>query len=81
MNPTQVNLTSTTRLRASDKATGYERLLYDAMIGDKTLYHRADMVEGVAYRDTDFGRGGRSPRGTSRTMARPRGVRPRPTTC
>jgi glucose-6-phosphate 1-dehydrogenase len=29
----------------SDKATGYERLLYDAMIGDTTLYHRADMVE------------------------------------
>ena len=29
----------------SDKATGYERLLYDAMIGDTTLFHRADMVE------------------------------------
>ena len=29
----------------SDKATGYERLLYDAMTGDSTLYHRADMVE------------------------------------
>jgi glucose-6-phosphate 1-dehydrogenase len=26
-------------------ATGYERLLYDAMIGDSTLYHRTDMVE------------------------------------
>jgi len=26
-------------------ATGYERLLYDAMIGDATLYHRADMVD------------------------------------
>jgi glucose-6-phosphate 1-dehydrogenase len=26
-------------------ATGYERLLYDAMIGDSTLFHRADMVE------------------------------------
>jgi glucose-6-phosphate 1-dehydrogenase len=26
-------------------ATGYERLLYDAMIGDTTLFHRADMVE------------------------------------
>jgi glucose-6-phosphate 1-dehydrogenase len=26
-------------------ATGYERLLYDGMIGDGTLFHRADMVE------------------------------------
>jgi glucose-6-phosphate 1-dehydrogenase len=26
-------------------STGYERLLYDAMIGDATLFHRADIVE------------------------------------
>ncbi len=26
-------------------ATGYERLLHDVMIGDGTLFHRADMVE------------------------------------
>jgi glucose-6-phosphate 1-dehydrogenase len=26
-------------------ATGYERLLYDTMTGDTTLFHRADMVE------------------------------------
>ncbi len=26
-------------------ATGYERLLHDVMLGDQTLYHRADMVE------------------------------------
>ena len=26
-------------------ATGYERLLYDAMVGDGTLFYRADMVE------------------------------------
>jgi len=26
-------------------ATGYERLLYDAMLGDATLFQRADMVE------------------------------------
>jgi glucose-6-phosphate 1-dehydrogenase len=26
-------------------STGYEILLYDAMIGDSTLFHRADMVE------------------------------------
>jgi glucose-6-phosphate 1-dehydrogenase len=26
-------------------ATGYERLLYDCMVGDSTLFHRADMVE------------------------------------
>ena len=25
--------------------TGYERLLYDAMIGDATLFQRADMLE------------------------------------
>ncbi len=28
-----------------DPATGYERLLFDAMAGDSTLFHRADMVE------------------------------------
>jgi glucose-6-phosphate 1-dehydrogenase len=28
-----------------DQATGYERLLYDCMTGDSTLFHRADMVE------------------------------------
>jgi glucose-6-phosphate 1-dehydrogenase len=27
------------------KSTGYERLLYDCMIGDATLFQRADMVE------------------------------------
>jgi glucose-6-phosphate 1-dehydrogenase len=26
-------------------STGYERLLHDAMLGDTTLFHRADMVE------------------------------------
>jgi len=26
-------------------ATGYERLLYDALVGDSTLFHRADMVD------------------------------------
>ena len=26
-------------------STGYERLLYDAMVGDQTLFQRADMVE------------------------------------
>ena len=26
-------------------ATGYERLLYDAMVGDATLFHRWDTVE------------------------------------
>ena len=26
-------------------ATGYERLLYDCMIGDATLFQRADMIE------------------------------------
>jgi len=29
----------------SNPATGYERLLYDCMIGDQTLFQRADMVE------------------------------------
>jgi glucose-6-phosphate 1-dehydrogenase len=28
-----------------EPSTGYERLLYDCMIGDATLYRRADMVE------------------------------------
>ncbi len=26
-------------------STGYEKLLYDCMVGDSTLFHRADMVE------------------------------------
>jgi len=26
-------------------ATGYERLLYDSLVGDSTLFHRTDMVE------------------------------------
>jgi glucose-6-phosphate 1-dehydrogenase len=26
-------------------ATGYERLLYDVMVGDSTLFHRSDGVE------------------------------------
>ena len=25
--------------------TGYEKLLYDCMVGDPTLFHRTDMVE------------------------------------
>jgi glucose-6-phosphate 1-dehydrogenase len=29
----------------STPSTGYERLLYDAMAGDATLFQRADMVE------------------------------------
>jgi len=32
-------------LGQSEEATGYERLLYDAMIGDTTLFQREDMVE------------------------------------
>jgi glucose-6-phosphate 1-dehydrogenase len=30
---------------AQVETTGYEQLLYDCMIGDPTLFHRADMVE------------------------------------
>ena len=46
MNLTSVNLDfNYSDFGPSDKATGYERLLYDAMIGDTTLYHRSDMVE------------------------------------
>jgi glucose-6-phosphate 1-dehydrogenase len=29
----------------SEPSTGYERLIYDCMIGDQTLFRRADMVE------------------------------------
>jgi len=29
----------------TEPATGYERLLYDAMLGDQTLFQRADVVE------------------------------------
>jgi glucose-6-phosphate 1-dehydrogenase len=46
MNLTRVNLDfNYSDFGPSDKATGYERLLYDAMTGDTTLYHRADTVE------------------------------------
>jgi glucose-6-phosphate 1-dehydrogenase len=30
---------------STSPATGYERLLYDAMVGDSTLFHRTDMVD------------------------------------
>ena len=30
---------------SSAPETGYETLLYDCMLGDPTLFHRADMVE------------------------------------
>ena len=41
----------------STPSTGYERLLYDCMIGDATLFQRADMVEaGWAVVDADPGR-------------------------
>jgi glucose-6-phosphate 1-dehydrogenase len=29
----------------TEPSTGYETLLYDAMIGDQTLFHRMDLVE------------------------------------
>jgi glucose-6-phosphate 1-dehydrogenase len=29
----------------TEPTTGYETLLFDAMIGDQTLFHRMDMVE------------------------------------
>jgi glucose-6-phosphate 1-dehydrogenase len=46
MNLTRVNLDfNYSDFGPSDKATGYERLLYDAMTGDTTLFHRADSVE------------------------------------
>jgi len=31
--------------KSEPRSTGYERLLYDCMIGDATLFQRADMVE------------------------------------
>jgi glucose-6-phosphate 1-dehydrogenase len=31
-------------LGTEPRATGYERLLYDVLVGDSTLFHRADMV-------------------------------------
>lgn len=32
-------------LEGDNPSTGYETLLYDVMVGDRTLFHRADMVE------------------------------------
>ena len=31
--------------RSSSHSTGYERLMHDCMIGEATLFQRADMVE------------------------------------
>ena len=40
------NANSTTAITsASENRTGYETLLYDAMIGDSSLFKRADMIE------------------------------------
>ena len=36
---------STPTTSAATPSTGYETLLYDCMIGDATLFQRADMVE------------------------------------
>jgi glucose-6-phosphate 1-dehydrogenase len=32
-------------LEGDSRSTGYETLLYDCMVGDPMLFHRADMVE------------------------------------
>jgi glucose-6-phosphate 1-dehydrogenase len=43
---TEVNMSfSYSDLAGDHRGTGYETLLYDAMIGDATLFYRADMVE------------------------------------
>ena len=62
-------------------ATGYETLLYDCMIGDPTLFHRADMVEAAwQIADPDPRRVARAARrATSRTIRPARGA-PRPRT-
>ena len=41
----QHGLSTTPITSAPRRSTGYERLLYDCMIGDATLFQRADMVE------------------------------------
>ena len=38
-------ISNTPTTSADTPSTGYERLLYDCMIGDATLFQRADMVE------------------------------------
>ena len=62
-------------------STGYERLLYDCMIGDATLFQRADMVEAgwsVVAPILDVWKA--LPPATSRTTPPARGDRKRPTT-
>jgi len=61
-------------------STGYERLLHDCMIGDQTLFQRADMVEAgwnVVNPVLDLWKA--LPRGIFRITRRGRGVRKRPT--
>jgi glucose-6-phosphate 1-dehydrogenase len=34
-----------TELEGDQRRTGYETLLYDAMLGDATSFHRSDMID------------------------------------
>ena len=63
-------------------STGYERLLHDCMIGDQTLFQRADMVEaGGAWSIRCWICGKRCRRGISPITLRAPGDRKRPTNC
>ena len=61
-------------------ATGYERLLYDCMVGDSTLFHRTDMVEAawqIATPILDAWRALPAPATSPTTRRAPGGRRPR----
>jgi glucose-6-phosphate 1-dehydrogenase len=45
MKPVEMKFSYSDLEEGSSPSTGYETLLYDCMIGDSTLFHRADMVE------------------------------------
>ena len=66
----------------SKPSTGYERLLYDCMIGDATLFQRADMVEaGWAVVEPILEVWKAMPSRTSPTMRPERGDPTPPTNC
>jgi glucose-6-phosphate 1-dehydrogenase len=45
MKPVEMEFSYSDLEEGANPSTGYETLIYDCMIGDSTLFHRADMVE------------------------------------
>jgi hypothetical protein len=76
---TQVDLDFATRFRSSDRRR-YERLLYDAMTGDTTLFHAPTVEAAWRIATPSSTWGSTSARDFPRTTGRPPGVLPPRTT-